>query len=205
MSTTTNYSFAISTIGGDNNSWGQDILDAWERLDSILFGDLASIQPNLTLGAWEVDGVAVTASAAELNLLDGRSGTLVDTVGYPAVSQLVSLTGNILTDAQSDTLTKGFAQQTYDAGTQSGGSFQPDVTNGNKQKVTNGGFTTLSPPAVDCQITLLITNNGSAGLPTTAGFDIVTGDSLTATDTHRFKCYIDVTDGLADLNVVAAQ
>ena len=60
------------TIGGSEDSWGLTINTA---LDAIVDGlnGVTAIEPNLTAGSWEIGGVAVGSSAAELNILDGAT------------------------------------------------------------------------------------------------------------------------------------
>jgi microcystin-dependent protein len=70
MATTTTYSLIKPTVGGDENTWGADLNTNFDSIDDLLDGTTA-IAPNLTEGSWEVGGVAVTATAAELNTLDG--------------------------------------------------------------------------------------------------------------------------------------
>ena len=74
MATTTNYSFNKPTVGGSEDTWGADLNTNWDSVDAILSGGTA-IQPNLTVGSWQVGGVAVTSTAAELNILDGVTAT----------------------------------------------------------------------------------------------------------------------------------
>jgi microcystin-dependent protein len=83
MATTTTYGLNKPTVGGDENTWGQLTNDNWDDVDDLLDGTTA-ITPNLGAG-WEVDGVAVTATAAELNQLDGA------VVTASALSQLDAL------------------------------------------------------------------------------------------------------------------
>ena len=70
--TTTTYSLSKPTVGGDDNAWGTEINNNLDKLDDLLDGTLG-ITPNLATG-WEVGGVAVTSTAAELNVLDGIAG-----------------------------------------------------------------------------------------------------------------------------------
>jgi hypothetical protein len=72
---TTTYSFSKPTVGGDDNAWGTELNANLDKLDDLLDGTL-SIAPNLV--GWEVGGVAVTASAAELNLLDGVTASTAE-------------------------------------------------------------------------------------------------------------------------------
>lgn len=77
MATTTTYSLEKPTVGGDENTWGGALNDNADKIDDLLDGTLA-IKPNLDEGLWEVGGVAVTATAAELNILDGATVTTAE-------------------------------------------------------------------------------------------------------------------------------
>jgi hypothetical protein len=77
MATTTTYSLIKPTVGGDENTWGADLNTNFDSIDDLLDGTTA-IAPNLTAGSWEVGGVAVTATAAELNILDGVTATTAE-------------------------------------------------------------------------------------------------------------------------------
>ena len=99
MATTTNYSFNKPTINGSENTWGSDLNGNWDSVDSILYGGTA-IQPNLVAGAWKVGGVAVTSTAAELNLLDGSVGNTVvndKAVVYGSAGQIAATSATITT------------------------------------------------------------------------------------------------------------
>jgi hypothetical protein len=72
---TTTYSLSKPTIGGDDNAWGTEINNNLDKLDDLLDGTIA-IAPNL-VGA-KIGGVAVTATAAELNILDGVTATAAE-------------------------------------------------------------------------------------------------------------------------------
>jgi microcystin-dependent protein len=76
MATTTTYGLNKPTVGGDENTWGGLTNDNWDDVDDLLDGTTA-ITPNLGAG-WEVDGVAVTATAAELNILDGVTASTTE-------------------------------------------------------------------------------------------------------------------------------
>lgn len=87
MANTTNYYFNLPVIGGSQNSWGSDLNENWSKLDSLLFGasytdsdtnTVEKIRPDLDQGNWAINGAAVTASASELNKVDGYNGTTAD-------------------------------------------------------------------------------------------------------------------------------
>lgn len=68
------------TVGGSEDSWGTTINTA---LDTIVLeinsnaDGTNTVTPNLAAG-WEVGGVAVTSTAAELNILDGVTATAAE-------------------------------------------------------------------------------------------------------------------------------
>ena len=202
--TTTTYSLTKPEVGASNTTWGTKINTNLDTIDDLLDGTTA-IAPNLTAGSWQVGGVAVTSTAAELNKLDGVTATTAE------LNKTAGLSGNILTDAgnvlESDTtatLTAGFDVTPYDAGTQSSGTFTPDLANGNVQQATNGGAHTLAPPDDDGPLIVEYVNNGSAGAITTSAFDSVTG-SFTTTNGDKFQCYIMRTPNMTSLVIVAGQ
>lgn len=87
MANTTNYYFNLPVIGGSQNSWGTDLNENWSKIDSLLYGasytdsdtnTVEKIQPDLDEGNWAINGAAVTATASDLNKIDGYNGNTND-------------------------------------------------------------------------------------------------------------------------------
>lgn len=182
---TTTYGIVKPEVGASDATWGGKYNATMDKLDDLLDGTIA-IKPDLDFELWKVGGTEVTASADELNKLDG-------------------LEGDPLSNGQTDTLTKGFDATEFDAGTKSGGTFTPDPAEGNFQKAVNGGSHILAPPASTCSIVIQYTNDASAGVISTSDFTVVTGDPFTTTDGDDFMCYIVRCNGFSHLNIVALQ
>lgn len=105
----------------------------------------------------------------------------------------------------SSTLTVGYDNDLYDAGTKSTGTFTPAVANGHTQKFVNGGAHAVAPPTENCFLVLQGTNNASAGAQTTSGFTVVDGDDLTTTNGDDFLYYITVINSFSHLTIKALQ
>lgn len=73
---TTNYLLNKPTVGASEDTWGGDLNDNFDTLDSLLGGDTGINGINLV--TFKVDGVSVTATAAELNILDGLTATTTE-------------------------------------------------------------------------------------------------------------------------------
>lgn len=87
MANTTNYKFNLPIVGGSQNSWGTDLNENWSKVDSLLYGTsytdsdsntVERIRPDLDQNYWAINGATVTASATELNKIDGYNGTTSD-------------------------------------------------------------------------------------------------------------------------------
>lgn len=73
--TTTTFALNKPTVGGDDNAWGSALNDNADKLDDLLDGTTA-IKPNLSEGLWKVGGTAITATAAEINYIDGVTSAI---------------------------------------------------------------------------------------------------------------------------------
>lgn len=105
--TTTTYGLTKPELGASENSWGQKLNADMDLIDDLLDGTTA-IAPNLTEGSWEVGGVAVTATAAELNILDGVTATATELNALDGITATVTelnhvdgVTSNIQTQLDS--------------------------------------------------------------------------------------------------------
>lgn len=75
--TTTTYGLTKPEVGASEDTWGTKINSNLDSIDDLLDGTTA-IAPNLTEGSWQVGGVAITSTAAELNILDGVTSTATE-------------------------------------------------------------------------------------------------------------------------------
>ena len=73
--TTTTYSLVKPEVGASADTWGTKLNTNLDSIDNLLDGTTA-IAPNLV--GWKVGGVAVTATAGEINILDGVTATTAE-------------------------------------------------------------------------------------------------------------------------------
>jgi hypothetical protein len=72
---TTNYGWTLPTVGGSEDTWGDDLNTLWTDLDTLLGGVSATefaILDGATVATAELNTLdGITATTAELNKLDG--------------------------------------------------------------------------------------------------------------------------------------
>ena len=133
------------TVGGSENTWGTTINTALDDVVDVLNGNTAST-PDLTEGSWKVGGAAVSASAAELNKMDGVTATTAE----------LNYTDGVSSNIQTQLNAKAPTSRTISAGggLTGGGNLTADRTishsdTSSQGSVNNGGNTVIQDISLD--------------------------------------------------------
>jgi hypothetical protein len=107
MANTTNYSWNLPTVGGNQDAWG-DLLNAnWTALDTLLGGTSATefaILDGATVTTAELNILdGVTATAAEINVLDGITATVTELNYTDGVTSNIQTQLNALSSGKQNT------------------------------------------------------------------------------------------------------
>ena len=109
MATTTNYTWDLPTVGGDEDTWGTKLNGNWTALDTLLGGVNATefaILDGATVTTDELNLLdGVTATTAEINTLDGITATVTELNLLDGITALTGadteiVTGTAGTDGQ---------------------------------------------------------------------------------------------------------
>jgi hypothetical protein len=86
-----------------------------------------------------------------------------------------------------------------------GGTYTPEPVNSNYKKFINGGSFTLGAPTLtgNFRLSVLMTNNGTAGNVTFSGWNKVYGDTLSTVNGKEFIFDILVIDGRKTVQIIA--
>ena len=91
-------SITLSTVGGDEGTWGTKTNLALTTIVDAINGTSGTLAPDLTEGSWKIGGAAVAPSAADLNVIDGLAAS---NVSLTEIGYLNNVTSNIQTQLNS--------------------------------------------------------------------------------------------------------
>jgi hypothetical protein len=206
---TTTYGLLKPQVGASSDTWGATINADLDALDDLLDGTTA-IAPNLTASAWKVGGVAVTATAADLNILDGVTATTAELNildGVTATAAELNYVDGVTSEIQpqidakvaksGDAVSGGFTATADNDGTISSGIYTPTPVGGNFKAIINGGAFTLAAPSASGDYTLVIqiTNSATAGAITFSGFSKSIGTAPSTVNGADFFIFITKCNG----------
>jgi hypothetical protein len=153
-----------------------------------------------------LDGV--TATAAEINILDGLTATTVDLNYVDGVTSAIQTQLNTKIPNNADAnITGGYTTTADNDGTISSGTYTPTPSGGNMKTITNGGAFTFAAPTASGDYTLVVrvVNSATAGAITLSGFSRPGGDAFTTVNGSVFFVFITKCSGSVTANVQALQ
>jgi hypothetical protein len=183
---TTTYSLVKPEVGASADTWGTKLNNNFDSLDDLLDGTTA-ISPNLS--TLTIGGTAVTATAAELNYVDGVTSNIqtqldakLSSLDLSTYTGDVDITGELVVDSYNES---------YAAVTSSSNATTVDCETGNTFMHTlteNTTFTFSNPPASGTAYSMsieIIQDASASGYtvtwPTSVDWPAATAPTLTAT------------------------
>ena len=190
------------TVGGSENTWGTTVNTALDDVVDVLNGDTAST-PDLTEGSWKVGGTAVSASAAELNKMDGVTATTAE----------LNYTDGVSSNIQTQLNAKAPTSRTISAGggLTGGGNLTADRTishsdTSSQGSVNNGGNTVIQDISLDGYGH--VTSIGSKALSIPSGNTLNTSSKAWTDGSGglqiRYGSFSSTTDGDQTVNFTSA-
>ena len=190
------------TVGGSENTWGTTINTALDDVVDVLNGNTAST-PDLTEGSWKVGGTAVSASAAELNKMDGVTATTAE----------LNYTDGVSSNIQTQLNAKAPTSRTISAGggLTGGGSLAANRTishsdTSSQGSVNNGGNTVIQDISLDGYGH--VTSIGSKALSIPTGNTLNTSSKAWTDGSGglqiRYGSFSSTTDGDQTVNFTSA-
>jgi len=132
--TTTTYGLTKPEVGASEDTWGAKLNTNLDTIDDLLDGTTA-IAPNLSTGSWQVGGTAITATAAEINYVDGVTSNIQTQLNAKAPLASPTFTGTA-TIPTANMTTADFGAWTV---TESGGVLYFKHNGTNKMKIDGSG------------------------------------------------------------------
>lgn len=153
-------------------------------------------------------GPPATSSDAA-SITNTPAGGIAATTVQAAINELDTEKANL---AGNQTLGAGFDHTVFDFGTlTTTQTITPNPKSGYRQKVTAGtGSPTITIAATSQEgslvLDLIFANSSGTPVISTSGFDkTFTGDTITATNTNKYRLYIENTGGVQSLLIKALQ
>ena len=190
-----------SVVGLPTYTWDGE---KWTTIGVQVGGSAGSNAPPL------MDGVANPGTLDKYSRGDHihPSDTTRATVAYVDAADALKadktyVDSSKLAKAGGQTTTGGFAFTIYNPPS---GNLTLDPMLGNYQGINNTGAFTITAPAIDCAIDMLVWNTGSAGAITFSGFRVgTTGDALTTAGGSAFIISFRRISGIATYMIKALQ
>ena len=154
--TTTTYSLVKPEVGASEDTWGAKINTTLDTLDDLLDGTTA-IAPNLSV--LKVAGVAVTSTAAELNLLDGVTATTAELNYTDGVTSAIQTQMDAKSPTESPTFTGSITEEIFAV---TGTTPALDPANGTIQTWTLSGASTPTDSFSTGESMTLMVDDGTA-------------------------------------------